>query len=126
MVAARQATFAEQYTRLSLALSRAPNSLDPGSRGEEDVRRTLFAGVQLFGPAASFTPSRNRSGISGSATRWAWRASERRSLQGGEGGTVFPAAKLFFRQRFDLGGTVQSIATGANQLGSEASTDELS
>src|SRR6478752_2844653 len=44
-----QATFVEQYHPAFRSPYRGPNSLDPGSRGNETFDATLFAGLRIWG-----------------------------------------------------------------------------
>ena len=120
-----QTTFTDQFHPAFTSPYRGTNSLDPGSRGDETWDVTLFAGVRLWtGGEAYVNPEIDQGfglsdtyGIAGFPSGEAYKV-----------GSVEPYVKLprlFFRQTFDLGGDVQNVEPGANQLGGSRTADNL-
>ncbi|HWY15815.1 MAG TPA: carbohydrate porin [Rhizomicrobium sp.] len=112
-----QATFTDQYHPAFRSSYRGRNSLDPGSRGDETLDLTLFAGLRLWdGGEAYFDPEidqgfglSNTLGVAGFPSGEAYKI--------GSAMPYFRVQRLFLRQTFDLDGQVQQIEPDANQLG---------
>ena len=120
-----QTTFVEQYHPAFRSAYRGANSLDPGSRGNETIDATLFAGLRLWqGGEVYANPEidqgfglSNTLGLAGFASGEAYKV--------GKPAPYLRLQRLFFRQTFDLGGENQTIDAGANQLGGVRSADNL-
>lgn len=120
-----QATFIEQYHPAFHSAYHGPNSLDPGSRGDETVNVTLYAGVRPWEGGEAWADLEMDQGFGLSDTLGV------AAFTNGEGSKVGKAVpylrlhRLFFRQSFDLGGDVKPVAGEANQLAMDRSTDNL-
>jgi high affinity Mn2+ porin len=120
-----QATFIEQYHPAFHSAYRGPNSLDPGSRGNETVNVTAYAGVKTWTGGEAWADLEMDQGFGLSDTLGV------AAFTNGEGSKVGKAVpylrlhRLFFRQSFDLGGEVQSLEGQANQLAGSRTADNL-
>jgi high affinity Mn2+ porin len=120
-----QATFIEQYHPAFHSAYRGPNSLDPGSRGDETVNVTLYAGARPWDGGEVWADLEMDQGFGLSDTLGV------AAFTNGEGSKVGKAVpylrlhRLFFRQTFDLGGDIQPGEGEANQLAMSRSTDNL-
>ena len=120
-----QATLVEQYHPAFRSPYRGPNSLDPGSRGNETFDLTAYAGARLWpGGELYFNPEidqgfglSNTLGVAGYPSGEAYKV--------GSSAPYFRLQRLFFRQTVDLGGAAETVAPGANQLGATRSADNL-
>ncbi len=120
-----QATFVEQYHPAFRSLFQGPNSFDPGSRGNETIDLTLFAGVRLWDGGEAYADPEidqgfglsNTVGIAGFPSGEAYKV--------GKSVPYFRLQRLFLRQTFDLGGEMQRIDPDQNQLGGTRSADKL-
>jgi high affinity Mn2+ porin len=120
-----QATFVDQYHPAFSSPYRGPNSLDPGSRGDETVDVTLFAGVSPWegGEAWANVEMDQGFGLSGTFGVAAFPSAEAYKV-----GSADPYGRLhrfFFRQTFDLGGDEQAVEGQANQLAGSHTSDNL-
>jgi high affinity Mn2+ porin len=120
-----QTTFVEQYHPAFASPYRGPNSLDPGSRGDETFDATLFAGVRLWqGGEAYINPEIDQGfGLSDTIGVAGFPSGEAYKI--GAASPYFRLQRLFFRQTFDLGGEAGTIDPGANQLGGARTADNL-
>jgi high affinity Mn2+ porin len=120
-----QATFIEQYHPAFRSPYRGPNSLDPGSRGDETFDATLYLGARLWVGAEAWADPEidqgfglsNTLGIAGFP-----------NAEGSKVGMEAPYPKLprlFLRQTIGLGGGEEEVEPDANQLGGERSKDRL-
>ena len=120
-----QATFIEQYHPGFRSAYRGPNSLDPGSRGNETVNATAFAGARLWNGGEAWADLEMDQGFGLSDTLGI------AAFPNGEGSKVGKAVpylrlhRLFFRQTFDLGGASETVAAAANQLSGTRTQDNL-
>jgi high affinity Mn2+ porin len=119
-----QATFVEQYHPAFHSLSRGENLLDPGSRGDETLGLTLFAGARLWDGGELYIDPEVNQGFGLSDTHGV------AGFPNGEAkaGSARPYVRLqalFVRQTFDLGGEHQDVGSGANQLAGTTTTDRL-
>jgi len=120
-----QATFIEQYHPAFRSLYRGPNSLDPGSRGNETANVTLYAGARPWDGGEAWADLEMDQGFGLSDTLGV------AAFTNGEGSKVGKAVpylrlhRLFFRQSFDLGGESQTVEGEANQLAGSRSADNL-
>ena len=120
-----QATFVDQYHPAFHSPYRGPNSLDPGSRGNETVDVTLFAGVSPWagGEAWANVEMDQGFGLSGTFGIAAFPSAE--AYKVGSAEPYGRLHRLFFRQTFDLGGDEQAVEGQANQLAGSRTSDNL-
>lgn len=120
-----QATFVDQYHPAFRSPYRGLNSLDPGSRGDETVDMTLFAGVSPWegGEAWANVEMDQGFGLSGTFGVAAFPSAE--AYKVGSAEPYGRLHRLFFRQTFDLGGDEQSVEGAANQLAGSRTGDNL-
>jgi len=120
-----QATFVDQYHPGFRSPHRGPNSLDPGSRGEETFDATLFAGLRLWtGGELYANPEIDQGfGLSGTVGMAGFPSGEAYKI--GKSDPYLRLQRLFFRQSFELGGQSQNVEPGANQLGGETTANNI-
>ena len=120
-----QATFVDQYHPAFRSPYRGTNSLDPGSRGNETVDVTLFAGVSPWagGEAWANVEMDQGFGLSGTFGIAAFPSAE--AYKVGSAEPYGRLHRLFFRQTFDLGGDEQAVEGQANQLAGSRTSDNL-
>ena len=120
-----QATFIDQYHPAFRSPYRGPNSLDPGSRGDETVNITAYAGARPWDGGEAWADLEMDQGFGLSNTLGV------AAFTNGEGSKVGKAVpylrlhRLFFRQTFDLGGEREAVEGAANQLAGSRSHDNL-
>jgi high affinity Mn2+ porin len=112
-----QATFVEQYHPAFKSAYRGPNSMDPGSRGNETVDLTLYAGLRLWDGGEAYANPEIDQGFGLSNTLGAAGFPSGEAYKVGKSSPYFRLQRLFFRQTFDLGGEIEDIEDGPNQLG---------
>jgi high affinity Mn2+ porin len=112
-----QATLVEQYHPAFRSAFRGPNSLDPGSRGNETTDITLYLGVRPWdGGEVWINPEIDQGfGLSGTLGVAAFPSGE--AYKVGNTSPYYKLQRLFFRQTFDLGGAVETVDSDLNQLG---------
>ncbi len=120
-----QATFVDQYHPAFRSAFRGNNSLDPGSRGNETVDLTLFAGVRLWNGGEAYANPEIDQGFGLDDTLGLAGFSSGEAYKVGKSSPYFRLHRLFFRQTFDLGGEVENVAPDANQLGGKQTADNL-
>jgi len=120
-----QATFVEQYHPAFRSPYRGPNSLDPGSRGDETFDATLFAGVRLWDGGEAYANPEIDQGFGLSNTLGTAGFPSGEAYKVGKAEPYFRLQRLFFRQTFNLGGEVQSVDSDANQLAGTKTADNL-
>lgn len=120
-----QATFVEQYHPAFRSAYRGPNSLDPGSRGNETVDVTLFAGVRLWDGGEAYANPEIDQGFGLSNTLGAAGFPSGEAYKVGKAKPYLRLQRLFFRQTFDLGGDTQIVEADANQLAGTRTADNL-
>ena len=120
-----QATFIDQYHPAFRSPYRGANSLDPGSRGDETVNITAYAGARLWDGGEAWANLEMDQGFGLSDTLGV------AAFTNGEGSKVGKAVpylrlhRLFFRQTFDLGGETETVEGSANQLAGSRTHDNL-
>ena len=120
-----QITHLWQYHPAFRSPFRGVNSLDPGSRGNETFDATLYAGARLWtGSEFWINPEidqgfglSNTMGVAGFPSGEAYKV--------GKSAPYFRLQRLFFRQIFSLGGSVEQVEPDANQLGGSRTADNL-
>jgi high affinity Mn2+ porin len=120
-----QSTFLDQYHPPFASAFTGPNSMDPGSRGDETFDLTVYAGTRPWegGEAWANLEVDQGFGLSHTLGAAAFPSGEAYKV-----GAVLPYARLqrlFFRQTFDLGGDADTVAPAANQLGSTRTKDNF-
>lgn len=120
-----QATFTNQYHPAFRSPYRGVNSLDPGSRGNETVDITLFAGASPWkgGEAWANVEMDQGFGLSNTVGVAGFPSAEAYKI--GKAEPYGRLQRLFFRQTFDLGGEEQSVEGAANQLAGSHTADNL-
>jgi high affinity Mn2+ porin len=120
-----QATFTEQGTATFASPYRGPNSLDPGARGRETVDVTLYGGVRLWTGAQVWVNGEvdqgfglsNTLGLAGFASGEAYKV--------GASTPYTKLPRLFFQQVINLGGEVQKVDAGQNQMAQSYTANRL-
>jgi high affinity Mn2+ porin len=112
-----QTTFTEQYHPAFSAAYTGPNSLDPGSRGDETWDVTLSAGLRLWHGAEFWVTPEVDQGFGVSNTLGIAAFSSGEAYKVGEATPYVRIPRLFVRQTIDLGGATQTVAPGQTQLG---------
>ena len=120
-----QVTAIEQYHPAFRSAFRGPNSLDPGSRGDETVTATLFGGVRPWDGGEAWADCEVDQGFGLSNTLGVAGFTNGEGSKVGKTSPYFRLQRLFFRQSFDLGGEDVDIAPAAGQLGGTRSADNI-
>lgn len=120
-----QMTFVDQYHPAFKSPFRGANSLDPGSRGDETFDATLFAGARLWDGGELYINPEIDQGFGLSNTLGVAGFPSGEAYKVGKSVPYFRLQRLFFRQTFDLGGDIQSVDPGANQLGGTHTADNI-
>lgn len=120
-----QSTVVVQYHPSFRSPYRGPNSMAPQSVGDETFDATLFAGVRLWrGGAVYFNPEIDQ-GFGLSDTLGAAGFPSGEAYKVGDKNPYFRPQRLYFRQSFDLGGDVQTVADGVNQAAETQTANNL-
>lgn len=120
-----QATLIEQYHPAFHSAFRGPNSLDPGSRGDETVNLTAYGGASPWSGGEAWADLEMDQGFGLSDTLGV------AAFTNGEGSKVGRAIpylrlhRLFFRQTIDLGGGEEAVPDSANQFAGSRTQDNL-
>ena len=120
-----QVTFIQQYHPAFRSLTRGPNSLDPGSRGDETLNFDLYGGVRLWRGGEAYATFEVDQGFGLSNTTGLAGFS---NGEGSKVGKALPYARLqrlFFRQTFDLGGDEQDVESDADQIAGTRTANNL-
>jgi high affinity Mn2+ porin len=112
-----QATFTDQYHPAFRSLLRGPNSLDPGSRGDETFDFTLFAGLRPWAGAEIWINPEVDQGFGLSNTLGVAAFTSAEAYKVGAAVPYVRIPQLFFRQTIDLGGAAQKVDPTLNVLG---------
>lgn len=102
-----------------------PNSLDPGSRGNETVDVTLFLGLRVWNNLELYANPEIDQGFGLSNTLGVAGFPSGEAYKVGKSSPYFRLQRLFGRISFNLGGDIQTVAPAANQLGGERTADNL-
>ncbi|MGZ5927489.1 MAG: carbohydrate porin, partial [Rhizomicrobium sp.] len=97
-----QSTFIEQYHPAFHSPYRGPNSMDPGSRGNETVNATLYAGARPWDGGEAWANGEIDQGFGLSNTLGAAAFPNGQGSKVGKSEPYFRLHRLFFRQTFDL------------------------
>lgn len=120
-----QMTFTEQYHPALRSLVRGPNSLDPGSRGNETFDLTLFGGARLWRGGEAYADLEVDQGFGLSNTVGLAGFSSGEAYKVGKAEPYARLHRLFFRQTIDLGGDTQEVESDANQLAGSHTANDL-
>lgn len=120
-----QATFTDQYHPAFRSTYRGPNSLDPGSRGNETVDVTLFTGVSPWDGGEVWANMEMDQGYGLSNTYGIAAFPSAEAYKIGRAQPYGRLQRLFFRQSFDLGGDEQLIDGAANQFAGQQTSDHV-
>ena len=104
---------------------RGTNSLDPGSRGDETVATTLFAGARVWDGGQVYADVDVDQGFGLSDTFGVAAFPSGEAYKVGDATPYVRLHQLFFRQNIDLGGEAQTLDPGANQLGMTQTSDNI-
>jgi high affinity Mn2+ porin len=120
-----QVTLVEQYHPPFAAPYRGANSLDAGSRGNETVDATLFAGVTLWDGGEAYADPEIDQGFGLSDTLGVAGFPSGEAYKVGKSAPYIRLQRLFFRQTFDLCGEIDTVESGANQLAASRTADNV-
>lgn len=124
-----QSTFIEQYHPAFRSPYRGPNSLDPGSRGNETFNITAYAGARPWDGGEAWANLEMDQGFGLSNTLGVAAFTNGQGSKVGKAVPYLRLHRLFFRQTFnlgdDLGGESEDLAPAANQLGGSRSHDNV-
>jgi high affinity Mn2+ porin len=120
-----QTTLTEQYHPAFASAYRGPNSLDPGSRGDETWDVTLYAGVRPWQGAELWVNPEVDQGLGLSNTLGLAAFSSGEAYKVGAAVPYVRVPRLFFRQTIDLGGAESAVDPDENQLGGTQTADRL-
>ena len=120
-----QTTLTEQYHPAFSSAYRGPNSLDPGSRGDETWDVTLYAGVRPWKGAEIWVNPEVDQGFGLSNTVGIAGFSSAEAYKVGSAEPYVRVPRLFFRQTIDLGGDRQGLDPDLNRLGGTQTANHL-
>ncbi len=104
-----QATFTEQYHPAFAAAYSGPESLDPGSRGDETFDAGLYAGVRPWQGGELWVNPEIDQGFGLSNTLGIAAFSSAEAYKVGAADPYVRVPRLFLRQTIDLGGAAQKV-----------------
>ncbi len=120
-----QATFVDQYHPAFRSTVRGPNSLDPGSRGDETFDATLFAGLRLWRGAELWVSPEIDQGFGLDNTLGVAAFPSAEAYKVGAEAPYVRVPRLFLRQTIDLGGAAERIDPDLATLGGRQTADRL-
>jgi high affinity Mn2+ porin len=120
-----QATFVDQYHPAFRSDFQGPNSLNPGSRGDETFDATLYAGIRPWAGGELWVDPEIDQGFGLSNTLGIAAFSSAEAYKVGAEDPYVRVPRLFFRQTIDLGGAVQKIDPDLNVLGGRETADRV-
>ncbi len=120
-----QSTFEDQYHPAFASPFRGPNSLDPGSRGDETFDLTLYAGVRPWPGAELWVNPEVDQGFGLSNTLGIAAFPSAEAYKVGSATPYVRVPRLFFRQTIDLGGARQPVDPDLNVLGGSQTADRV-
>lgn len=104
---------------------RGPNSLDPGNSGRETMDATLFAGIRVWNALEFYANPEIDQGFGLSNTLGLAGFSSGEAYKIGDKDPYVRLPRAFFRYTVDLGGEVQKLEAGANQLAGSHTADNI-
>jgi high affinity Mn2+ porin len=120
-----QATFVEQFHPAFRSPYRGPNSLNPSSNGRETVDATLFLGARIWGGGEIYANPEIDQGFGLSNTVGVAGFPSGEAYKVGKASPYLRLQRLFFRQTFDLGGDIETVVSGQNQLAGTRTRDHF-
>ena len=120
-----QTTFVDQYHPAFASAYRGPNSLDPGSRGNETWDVTLYAGYRPWRGAEIWIDPEVDQGFGLSDTLGLAGFSSAEAYKVGAATPYVRLQRVFLRQILDLGGSVQGVDPDINQLGGSQTANRV-
>jgi high affinity Mn2+ porin len=120
-----QLTVVEQYHPAFSSPYRGTNSLDPGSRGNETVAATLFAGLRLWGGGQLYVDPEVDQGFGLSDTFGVAAFTSGEAYKVGSSDPYARIHQLFFRQVINLDSDPRVVSPGANQLAMTESPNNI-
>ncbi len=120
-----QTTFTDQYHPAFRSPYVGPQSLNPGSRGDETWDVTLYAGVRPWSGAEFWVNPEVNQGFGFSDTFGLAGFPSAESYKLGSEDPYVRIQRLFIRQTIDLGGKAQNLDPDANQLGGTTTANRL-
>jgi len=120
-----QFTNVTQYHPPFTSAVRGTNSLDPGHRGNETIDATLFAGIRVWDGLEFYANPEVDQGFGLSNTLGTAGFPSGEAYKVGAADPYIRLPRAFFRYSLDLGGAMETIEPGANQLGGMRYADNL-
>ncbi len=120
-----QSTFVDQYHPGFASAYRGPNSLDPGSRGDETWDVTAYGGFRPWQGAEIWVNPEVDQGFGLSNTTGLASFSSAEAYKVGAATPYVRVPRLFLRQTIDLGGQTQSIDPDLNVLGGTQTSNHV-
>lgn len=120
-----QLTFTDQYHPGFHAPYSGGNSLNSGSRGMETVAATLFSGFRLWNGGQLYLDPDVDQGFGLSDTFGIAAFPSAEAYKVGSNDPYVRLHQIFFRQVIGLGGAMQPLESGPNQLAMTQSTDNI-
>ena len=120
-----QTTFVDQYHPAFRSLIQGPNSLNPGSRGDETFDLTLYAGVRPWSGAEIWVNPEIDQGFGLNDTLGVAGFTSAEAYKVGEAAPYVRVPRLFFHQTIDLGGARQKVDPDLNVLGGSQTDNRL-
>ncbi|HEX4860580.1 MAG TPA: carbohydrate porin [Rhizomicrobium sp.] len=120
-----QLTFVDQYHPAFRSPYQGRNSLSPKSVGDETFDATAFLGLRLWDGGEIYADPEIDQGFGLSNTLGAAGFPSGEAYKVGKVDPYFRLQRLFFRQSFDLGGDVQKLDDGQNQVAGARTADNL-
>ncbi len=111
-----QATNVTQFHPRFRSPFRGPNSLDPGNRGNETVDLTLFAGLRVWDGLEFYADPEIDQGFGLSNTLGVAGFPSGEAYKVGRARPYLRLPRAFFRYTLGLGGDLERVEAGANQL----------
>jgi high affinity Mn2+ porin len=120
-----QSTFTDQYHPAFRSEIQGPNSLNPGSRGDETFDATLYAGVRPWDGAEIWINPEIDQGFGLSDTLGVAAFTSAEAYKVGDAEPYVRIPQLFFRQTINLGGSVEKVDPTLNVLGGSQSDNRI-
>jgi high affinity Mn2+ porin len=120
-----QATVADQYHPAFRSAYQGPNSLNPGSRGDETADVTVYAGLRPWEGAEIWINPEVDQGFGLSDTLGVAAFPSAEAYKVGAAAPYVRLQRVFFRQTINLGGGAASIDPSLNVLGGAQTANRL-
>ncbi len=120
-----QSTLVVQYHPAFTSPYRGPQSLDPGSRGNETLDLTLFAGVRLWWGAEFWLNPEMDQGFGLSNTLGVAGFPSAEAYKLGSADPYYKMQRGFLRQTIELGGDTQTLKSDINQLAGSVTANRI-